>query len=116
MHAPRRSAAIMVAALCACGGHGAKPDASVEPDAAQQPYFLAPVTYPAAAMASAVAVGDVDGDGKLDLVVVGGRQTGSVAVLLGLGGGVFGTATSFAAGKIPSAITVADFDGDGHDD
>ena len=114
---PRRAPALLVlAALAACGDNAAGTvDAGVPPDAGQ-PFFLAPVSYPATHAASAVAVGDVDGDGLLDLVVVGGDQVGSVAVLRGTGGGAFGTATVFTEGKMPSAVVAADFDGDGRAD
>ena len=110
-------AGTLLVALAACGDNAAQPvDAGVPPDAAQ-PFFLAPVTYPAVSGgASAVGVGDVDGDGALDLVVVGGHQGGSVAVLRGTGGGTFGSATVSAEGKVPSAVVAADFDGDGRAD
>jgi hypothetical protein len=115
MHAVLRAAAI-VSVLGACGGdHAALTDAFVQPDA-NQPYFQVPVTYPAVDMVSVVAIGDVDGDGLPDLVVAGGHQVGSVAVLLGTGGGGFGDATVYAVGKLPSAIIAADLDGDGRAD
>lgn len=67
----------------------------------------------------ALAVADVNGDGKLDLVVANncsddGCNAGSVAVLLGYGDGTFQAATTFPqAGTGPNWIAVGDVNGDG---
>jgi len=64
-----------------------------------------------------IAVGDLNGDGILDLAVSNGydntTQTwGTVTVLLGAGDGTFTpTAVSPAVGSLPSSIAVADFNG-----
>src|SRR6266852_556976 len=68
---------------------------------------------------AAVAVGDFDGDGNLDLAVANGI-TNNVTVLLGNGNGGFTEPASspvrlMAAGAA-SSIAVADFDGDGRAD
>ncbi len=64
---------------------------------------------------AAIAVGDFNGDGKLDLAVANGGD-GAVSVLLGIGDGTFQAPMSYAAGKYPfgnlDAITVGDFNGD----
>ena len=62
-----------------------------------------------------VAVGDFNGDGKLDLVVAGdsGDYPGLI-VLLGKGDGTFQTAQSIDAGPDLESLAVGDFNGDGH--
>src|SRR5216684_1815090 len=58
-----------------------------------------------------VAVGDFNGDGKLDLAVANLRS-GDVSVLLGNGDGTFQGAVNYAAAGA-SSIAVGDFNGDG---
>jgi hypothetical protein len=58
----------------------------------------------------AVALGDLDRDGKLDLVV--GNGTAGIAVLLGKGDGTFGNRVTYPAGYTAYDIVLADFDGD----
>ena len=48
-----------------------------------------------------VAVADVNGDGKLDLVVANQTSTGTVSVLLGNGNGTFAAPQSFTIGVNP---------------
>jgi hypothetical protein len=65
------------------------------------------------------AIGDFNGDGKLDIAVTGGgyglSTVNAVTILLGNGDGTFGLASSsmFATGTDPWAIVAADFNGDG---
>jgi hypothetical protein len=61
---------------------------------------------------SSMALGDVNGDGKLDLVTSNVFQPG-VPVQLGNGLGSFGDAHVFATGSYPLAVALADFDGNG---
>jgi len=87
--------------------------------------FLPPVAYDSGGYtASFVAVGDVNGDGKLDLVL--GNECASsgcspggpaVSVLLGNGDGTFQAAVSYGSGGSsgpfwPVAIAIADVNGD----
>jgi hypothetical protein len=64
--------------------------------------------------ATALAVGDVNGDGIPDLVTTNFKYpTGLVTVLLGKGDGTFPHQQTFAVGKEADAVAVADLDGDG---
>jgi hypothetical protein len=84
------------------------------------PLFGAAVTYATAINASSIAIGDLDGDGALDLAVAnyGDNQAmnGSVSVLLNRGNGTFAPATSFDVFASPQSIALADLDGDGRTD
>jgi hypothetical protein len=64
------------------------------------------------APASSVAVADVNGDGKPDLVVA--DYISGVCVLLGNGNGTFQTAVCYGSGKYAAySVAVADVNGDG---
>jgi hypothetical protein len=62
----------------------------------------------------AVAIGDLNGDGKADLFVAN-YDDSSVTVLLGNGDGTFAAApnTPFAVGEQPRSIAIGDLNGDG---
>jgi hypothetical protein len=76
--------------------------------------FQAPRTYSSGVgwNPSALALGDVNNDGKVDLVVA---KPGSnrVSVLYGTGTGAFGFYTAFIPGAQPESLTLADFDNNG---
>ena len=79
--------------------------------------FLPAVTYPYGGDHGGyfLAVADVNGDGKLDIVVANGD--GSVDVLLGNGDGTFRPALVYdAGGAQPVSVAVADLNGDGKPD
>jgi hypothetical protein len=61
---------------------------------------------------TSVAVGDFNGDGKLDLAVAN-AESNTVSILLGDGTGNFTLASSPAAGSEPCSVVVGDFNGDG---
>src|SRR5262245_1000032 len=74
--------------------------------------FQPPVSYATGgAGASALAVADVSGDGRLDLVVTN-YTSGTVAVLRGSGTGLFRRPVTYAAGPVPTSLSLADFNGD----
>jgi hypothetical protein len=79
--------------------------------------FQAPHTFADPGMTHPyfVAVGDFNGDGKLDLVVSNELNT-TVSVLLGNGDGTFQAAQDFAVDNDPVYVTVNDFNGDGAPD
>jgi len=59
-----------------------------------------------------VAGGDLDGDGDVDLVVLGiGQRT--AGVLFNDGQGTFGPAILYPTNEAPGAVTIGDLDGDG---
>jgi len=74
------------------------------------------VDYPAGTLdVAAVAMGDFNRDGKLDLALTN-PSGDTVSVLLGNGDGTFQTAVTYATGNSgdhPSAVNAADFNGDG---
>jgi len=64
-----------------------------------------------------LAVADLNGDGKLDVVIGGnGSSTNGVSVLLGNGAGSFAAVVPTAAPVFFSKIVLRDFDGDGKAD
>src|SRR5438874_2283208 len=79
------------------------------------PSFTMGSTFAVGLLPTSVAVADVNGDGKPDLVVANGGGD-SVSVLLGNGNGAFQNAQNFAVGLYPNSVAVADVNGDGKPD
>ena len=78
--------------------------------------FKKAVTYPAGLVPISVAVADMNGDGKPDVVVTNNQDNGngSVGLLLGNGDGTFGSVVNYASGGFsPQSVAVADLNGDG---
>jgi hypothetical protein len=73
--------------------------------------FGAKTDYATGAKPQAVAVGDLNGDGKLDLVVAN-TEANTVSVLLGKGAGTFATKVDYPTGEAPTAVAIADVNGD----
>ena len=84
--------------------------------------FRAPVSYTiggTSPVAISVATGDLNGDGKPDVVVADGNSStttpGAVAVMLGNGDGTLQNPVRYAvSGTGASAVALADFNGDGN--
>jgi hypothetical protein len=77
--------------------------------------FPSQVTYPTQGWGQSVILGDVNGDGKLDAVVV--SDSALVNVLFGNGNGTFGKAVVYPTGLTdPLSVAMGDFNGDGTPD
>jgi uncharacterized repeat protein (TIGR01451 family) len=74
--------------------------------------FAAAKSYPVGTSPRGVAVGDFNGDGKLD-VAVANTGSGNVSILLGNGDGTFQPAVNFSTGNSPTTVAMGDFNGDG---
>jgi len=72
----------------------------------------APSAFGAGTNPDSAAVGDFNGDGKLDLAVAN-EGSDNVSVLLGNGDGTFQAAVDYRAGTDPDSVAVGDFRGDG---
>jgi hypothetical protein len=60
---------------------------------------------------SSIAVGDFNGDGRVDIVTVNSDNT--VSALLGNGDGTFQTHVDYETGIGPNSVAIGDFNGDG---
>src|SRR5437870_1523303 len=82
------------------------------PALAQTVSFNARLDFAVQTNPISVAVGDLNGDGKLDLAVANYDST-TVSVLLGNGDGTFRAPLTFGAGSRPRSVAVGDFNRDG---
>ena len=77
--------------------------------------FQAQQTFFTGGGPASVRLGDVNGDGKLDLVVPN-SSSNSLSVLLGNGNGTFQAHQTFTTGAGPSSLSLGDLNGDGKQD
>jgi hypothetical protein len=89
-------------------------DGTFRPDPFSSP-GLSPGTFAVGRFPTAVAVADLTGDGRPDLVVAN-MYGNNVSVLLGNGDGSFLPQQTFAAGSVSRSVAVADVNGDGRPD
>jgi len=80
--------------------------------------FGQPVQYDTASRPLRLAIADINGDATPDVVAstAGNGETGSVALLRGLGGGAFAAAVDHETGAAPYGLAVGDVNRDGHTD
>jgi hypothetical protein len=74
--------------------------------------FQAGTAYPTASGPDSLDVGDINGDGILDLVTAN-ASSNNVSVLLGSVGGVFQNHTDHPTNLGPQSILIADFNRNG---
>jgi hypothetical protein len=76
------------------------------------PSFAAPKSYAVGESPYSVALGDLNGDGKLD-VAVANSDSDTISVLVNGGGGRLGSRRDYPTGDTPRSVALADLDGDG---
>jgi hypothetical protein len=74
--------------------------------------FAPKVDYTTGAGTVSVAIGDLNGDGRPDLVTTNNTWD-TVSVLLGASNGTFAPQVTYLAGASPASVAIRDFNGDG---
>ena len=80
-------------------------------------FFAAPVNFNTGMSPQSLVVGDLNNDGKQDLVEVNTNfGSNTVSILFGDGAGSFSTPSNFPSAIVPDSVAVGDFNGDGNQD
>jgi hypothetical protein len=69
--------------------------------------FAPKAGYPTGKSPDAIAIGDLNGDGKPDIVAANAADN-TVSVLIGKGDGTFAPQKTYATGKTPTGVAIAD--------
>ena len=78
----------------------------------QELSFAPQQTFSVGSLPNSATMGDVDGDGRLDIVTANGYSN-NVSVLLGNSNGTFKPKANFATGTNPQSVTLGDVNRDG---
>jgi hypothetical protein len=79
------------------------------------PTFAAKTDFTTGSQPQAVALADLNADGRKDLVIANAGSS-TVSVLLGNGNGTFGVKTDFGVASASRSVAIADLNGDGRPD
>lgn len=82
--------------------------------AAQVEYVVLPVGYTGQIHPASVALGDVNGDRRLDIVTANTARDGTVTVLLGKADGGFAPQVNYPVGDSPVSVALGDLNADGN--
>ena len=112
------------AVLLACTGAALSLGAVAGAASGQSPSFAAPRVLAASLDPDAVAIGDLNGDGKLDLAIANSYfdadedegELGTVSVRLNRGNGTFRPRRDYSTGGGPHSVAIGDLNGDGKPD
>jgi hypothetical protein len=105
------------AVILACVGVALLLGAVARSATGQAPSFAKPKLYAAKEEPQATAVGDLNGDGKPDLVSVGGnRDSGVASVFFNNGKGRLASRRDYDTAFQPRGVAIGDLDGDGKAD